>query len=100
MAVSTTSFTASKLEVPLPKASPSSRASSPASQLPIRLQPIRIRKTLIQRGVRCEVAASDALVQTDKLSALEQLKTSAADSNSPRFSFLHFLFVNVCFLDL
>ncbi|KAG6648644.1 hypothetical protein I3843_07G158300 [Carya illinoinensis] len=79
MAVSTTSFAAAKLEAPLLKASPSSRASSPASQLPILLKPIRSRKTLIQRGVRCEVAASDALVQTEKLSALEQLKASAAD---------------------
>ncbi|GMY17486.1 glutamyl-tRNA reductase 1, chloroplastic-like [Fagus crenata] len=84
MAVST-SFAGAKLEALFLKSS-SSRAS-PSSQLPsIFGKPIRSRKSLIQRGavvplrpVRCEVAASDVSIQTDKLSALEQLKASAAD---------------------
>ncbi|KAG6644504.1 hypothetical protein CIPAW_08G058300 [Carya illinoinensis] len=78
MAFSTTSFAGAKLEAPFLKSALSSRAS-PSSKFPILWKPIRSRKTLIQRGVRCEVAASDAFVRTDKLSALEQLKTSAAD---------------------
>ena len=91
MAVST-SFAGAKLEALFLKSS-SSRAS-PSSQLPsIFGKPIRSRKSLIQRGavvplrpVRCEVAASDVSIQTDKLSALEQLKASAADSNASHLS--------------
>ncbi|XP_075640959.1 glutamyl-tRNA reductase 1, chloroplastic [Castanea sativa] len=82
MAVST-SFAGAKLEALFLKSSSSSSSSraSLSSQVPqISGKPIRSRKTLIQRGaVRCEVAASDVSLQTDKLSALEQLKTSAAD---------------------
>ncbi|KAL4604412.1 hypothetical protein ACB092_10G191800 [Castanea dentata] len=82
MAVST-SFAGAKLEALFLKSSSSSSSSraSLSSQVPqISGKPIRSRKTLIQRGaVRCEVAASDVSLQTDKLSALEQLKTSAVD---------------------
>ncbi|KAM4087271.1 hypothetical protein ACJW30_10G165600 [Castanea mollissima] len=82
MAVST-SFAGAKLEALFLKSSSSSSSSraSLSSQAPqISGKPIRSRKTLIQRGaVRCEVAASDVSLQTDKLSALEQLKTSAVD---------------------
>jgi hypothetical protein len=90
MAVSTTSFSGAKLEAPFLKSSPASSWASPSSQLPILRKLIRGRKPLIQRGVRCEVAASDALVQTNKLSALEQLKASAADRNSLHFFFSFF----------
>lgn len=82
MAVST-SFAGAKLEAMFLKSSSSSSSSraSLSSQVPqISGKPIRNRKTLIRRGaVRCEVAASDVSLQTDKLSALEMLKTSAAD---------------------
>ncbi|KAK7842201.1 glutamyl-tRNA reductase 1, chloroplastic [Quercus suber] len=83
MAVST-SFAGAKLEALFLKSSSSSSSSraSLSSQAPPQIsgKPIRSRKTLIRRGaVRCEVAASDVSLQTDKLSALEQLKTSAAD---------------------
>lgn len=82
MAVST-SFAGAKLEAMFLKSSSSSSSSraSLSSQVPqISGKPIRNRKTLIRRGaVRCEVAASDVSLQTDKLSALELLKTSAAD---------------------
>ncbi|EXC01154.1 Glutamyl-tRNA reductase 1 [Morus notabilis] len=86
MAVST-SFAGAKLEALLLNTASSSRvssASSSSSQLSSFCKPIRSRRVLIQRGVRCEVASSDASLQTDKLassniSALEQLKTSAAD---------------------
>ena len=85
MAVST-SFAGAKLEAMFLKSSSSSSSSraSLSSQVPqISGKPIRSRKTLIRRGaVRCEVAASDVSLQTDKLSALELLKTSAADSNA------------------
>lgn len=79
------SFTGAKLETPLFLNSVSSSRSS--SQYRIFCKPARIRQSLIQRGAslnsRCEVA-SDALVDTDStrsssVSALEQLKTSAAD---------------------
>ncbi|KAA8528402.1 hypothetical protein F0562_035757 [Nyssa sinensis] len=90
MAVSS-AFAGTKLETLLLG---NSAASSP-SQIRIFCKPTRSRRNLIQRGwgyfnpaIRCE-AASDVLVQTtDKvefkaasssLSALEQLKTSAAD---------------------
>lgn len=76
--------------------SPSLRAhwsSSPQMQVVCRLARNNCTRILVQRGgVRCEVAAStDSLVETDSnidpakassLSALEQLKTSAADSKS------------------
>lgn len=79
------SFTGAKLETPLFLNSVSSSRSS--SQYRIFCKPARTRQSLIQRGAslnsRCEVA-SDALVDTDSarsssVSALEQLKTSAAD---------------------
>ncbi|XP_034676510.1 glutamyl-tRNA reductase 1, chloroplastic-like [Vitis riparia] len=88
MAVSSSlaaSFTGAKLETPLFLNLVSSSRSS--SQYRIFCKPARIRQSLIQRGAslnsRCEVA-SDALVDTDStrsssVSALEQLKTSAAD---------------------
>lgn len=86
MAVST-SFAGAKLEALLLKASSSSAATtsstsraSTASYFP---RPIWSRRSSsIQRGVRCEVAASDVAVQggSSNISALEQLKTSAADS--------------------
>lgn len=91
MAFSTTSFAGAKLEAPFLKSSPSSRAT-PSAQLLIIGKPIRCRKGPVQRGVRCEVASSDALVQTDKLSALEQLKNSAADSNAPQKNPSFFIF--------
>lgn len=79
------SFTGAKLETPPFLNSVSSSRSS--SQYRIFCKPARTRRSLIQRGAslnsRCEVA-SDALVDTDStrsssVSALEQLKTSAAD---------------------
>lgn len=79
------SFTGAKLETPLFLNLVSSSRSS--SQYRIFCKPARTRQSLIQRGAslnsRCEVA-SDALVDTDStrsssVSALEQLKTSAAD---------------------
>ncbi|CBI19316.3 unnamed protein product, partial [Vitis vinifera] len=88
MAVSSSlaaSFTGAKLETPPFLNSVSSSRSS--SQYRIFCKPARTRRSLIQRGAslnsRCEVA-SDALVDTDStrsssVSALEQLKTSAAD---------------------
>ncbi|KAJ1376220.1 Tetrapyrrole biosynthesis, glutamyl-tRNA reductase [Sesbania bispinosa] len=78
MAVSTT-FSGAKLEALLLKCSSSSRGSSSS---PTHLSVIgKPRKTLI----RCDAQASDVLVKSDgpsnasSLSALEQLKTSAAD---------------------
>lgn len=94
MAVST-SFAGAKLEALLLKSSSSaattsSRASNGSCSLSGSLRPVRSRRAAIQRGVRCEVAASDAAVQTGQsvsnISALEQLKTSAADST---FLFSH-----------
>ncbi|CAN4122436.1 unnamed protein product [Withania somnifera] len=54
---------------------------------PGRIRRLRIQKGLLNTGIRCEVAASDVLDQSSgnvtssssSLSALEQLKTSAAD---------------------
>ena len=102
MAVSSSlaaSFTGAKLETPPFLNSVSSSRSS--SQYRIFCKPARTRRSLIQRGAslnsRCEVA-SDALVDTDStrsssVSALEQLKTSAADSEfSFPFSFLFLYF--------
>ena len=93
------SFTGAKLETPPFLNSVSSSRSS--SQYRIFCKPARTRRSLIQRGAslnsRCEVA-SDALVDTDStrsssVSALEQLKTSAADSEfSFPFSFLFLYF--------
>ena len=94
MAVST-SFAGAKLEVLLlksssaasPSPSSSSRVSN-SSQLSSFCKPIRSRRVGVQRGVRCDVtASSDVSFQTDQnakpnVSALEQLKTSAADSSS------------------
>lgn len=91
MAVST-SFAGAKLEALLLKSSSanattsSSRAVASSTSF---YKPIRTRRALFQRGVRCEVASSDVSVQNDQagagasnVSALEQLKTSAADSMS------------------
>ncbi|XP_061351480.1 glutamyl-tRNA reductase 1, chloroplastic-like [Gastrolobium bilobum] len=87
MAVSTT-FSGSKLEALLLKCSSSSSASSSrASSTATHLSVVgKNRRTLIHRGViRCGAEASDVLIKTDDtsnastLSALEQLKTSAAD---------------------
>ncbi|XP_022132133.1 glutamyl-tRNA reductase 1, chloroplastic [Momordica charantia] len=93
MAVST-SFSGAKLEALLLKSAATSRGSS-SSQLPVFCNSIRSRRVQFHRTgfpsftpVRCEVASSsDVLVQNDEidratasnLSALEQLKTSAAD---------------------
>ncbi|XP_068313627.1 glutamyl-tRNA reductase 1, chloroplastic-like [Pyrus communis] len=88
MAVST-SFAGAKLEALLSlsssaAATTSSRAST-GSSLVGSVRPIRTRRLQIQRGVRCEVAASSdasaAVVQSvaSNVSALEQLKTSASD---------------------
>ncbi|KAM1014330.1 hypothetical protein ACFX2C_044328 [Malus domestica] len=88
MAMST-SFAGAKLEALLSlssssAATTSSRAST-GSSLVGSVRPIRTRRLQIQRGVRCEVAASSdastAVVQSvaSNVSALEQLKTSASD---------------------
>lgn len=90
MAVPTT-FSGAKLEALLLKSASSSssasssRASS-ASHFSLFSKPIKNRRTLIQkRVIRCE-ADSDVVFKTDEpsignaMSALEQLKTSAADS--------------------
>lgn len=71
---------------PLPSSSSSTRVSS-SSQFSSFGKPIRSRKVGVQRGVRCEVNASDVSVRADQnavsnVSALEQLKTSAAESSS------------------
>ena len=92
MAIST-SFSGAKLEALLLKSSSSSSGSSSrastASHLSVIGKPSKNRRNLIQRGViRCETASSDVVVKTDDpgnasgISALEQLKTSAADSKS------------------
>lgn len=106
MAVSTT-FSGAKLEALLLKsaATSSSTRGSSSSQLPVLCKSIRSKRFQFLRSgfsslghVRCEVASSDVLVQNDEidqaksssnLSALEQLKTSAADSMY--FPFLCFL---------
>lgn len=96
MAVSS-GFTGAKLEnllllcngSPSPSATRASLFLSPQIGLPR-------RRSLAQRSVgvgfnrvvRCEVAASDVVsespkIDTSNISALEQLKTSAADSESP-----------------
>lgn len=88
MAVST-SFSGAKLEALLLKSSsPASRASA-AARLSDFGKPGAIKKTLIQRGIiRCEAAVPEVLIKADdpsngnSVSALEQLKTSAADSKS------------------
>ncbi|XP_009603349.1 glutamyl-tRNA reductase 1, chloroplastic-like [Nicotiana tomentosiformis] len=81
-----TAFSGAKLE------SLSSSATSPAPiglfSHPGRVRRLPIQKGLFNLGIRCEVAASDVLSQSQNsenvtssssLSALEQLKTSAAD---------------------
>ncbi|KAF4353533.1 hypothetical protein CsatB_008623 [Cannabis sativa] len=90
MAVST-SFAGAKLEALLFKSSSAntttstSRVAPSSSPLSSFCKPIRARRALIQRGVvRCDVSASETSVQTNEpggsnISALEQLKTSAAD---------------------
>ena len=105
MAVSS-AFAGAKLETLLAGAS---ATSSPAvalspSQIRVLCKPTRTKRALIHRtgpNIRCEVA-SDVLVQSDpntdsrsssSLSALEQLKTSAADRTSTFFSHIY----NVCF---
>ena len=85
MAVSTT-FSGAKLEALLLKCS-SSSSSPPPSRSSFTTFPGQNRRTLIQRGViRCDAQPSDASSvapnNATALSALEQLKTSAADSNS------------------
>lgn len=107
MAVST-SFSGAKLEALLLKsaATSSTTRGSSNSQLPLVCKSIRSRRIQFQRSgfsslspVKSELASSDVLVQNDEidqpksssLSALEQLKTSAADSMF--FPFLHFLFL-------
>ncbi|KAE9587077.1 hypothetical protein Lal_00004597 [Lupinus albus] len=86
MAVSTT-FSGAKLDTLLPKCSSFSRSSSNSTHLSVFG---KNRKTFIHRGViRCNgsnSASSDVIVKIDgdssnaiTLSALEQLKTSAAD---------------------
>lgn len=86
-----TNFPGAKLEVLLLKSSSSSSASlsrvSTATHLSVFGKTIKNRRTLLQRRViSCEAAASDVFVKTDdptngnSVSALEQLKTSAADS--------------------
>ncbi|XP_054799127.1 glutamyl-tRNA reductase 1, chloroplastic-like [Prosopis cineraria] len=85
MAVST-SFSGAKLEALLLKSSsPASRASA-APRLSDFGKPGAIKRTLIQRGIiRCEAAVPEVLIKADEpsngnsVSALEQLKTSAAD---------------------
>ncbi|XP_027354564.1 glutamyl-tRNA reductase 1, chloroplastic-like isoform X1 [Abrus precatorius] len=82
MAVSTT-LSGAKLEAVLlqcSSCSSSSRASFPATHLSV----LRTnRRTLFQKGaIRCDVQSSDEILKRDgsnTLSALEQLKTSAAD---------------------
>nr|KJB58775.1 hypothetical protein B456_009G225900 [Gossypium raimondii] len=94
MAISST-FSGAKLERLLinscssPSASSLRACSLSHQQMKAFSKPNRGRKALAQRtgGVRCEVAQSDAINEGDKmdpskasaLSALEQLKTSAAD---------------------
>ncbi|KAJ7965849.1 Glutamyl-tRNA reductase family protein [Quillaja saponaria] len=91
MAVST-SFAGAKLEALLLKSSSSSSSASTskaslATQLSVFGIPIRNTRSLIQRGsFRCEAASGpDVVVKSDNpsnaatISALEQLKTSAAD---------------------
>ncbi|MCD9561207.1 GTP-binding protein gtr1 [Datura stramonium] len=83
-----TAFSGAKLE----SLSSSAAATSPASIglfcNPGRVRRLPIQKGLFNSGIRCEVAASDVLDQSQSsgnvtssssLSALEQLKTSAAD---------------------
>lgn len=83
-----TAFSGAKLE----SLSSSAAATSPASIglfcNPGRVRRLSIQKGLFNSGIRCEVAASDVLDQSQSsanvtssssLSALEQLKTSAAD---------------------
>ncbi|KAG5048631.1 hypothetical protein AAZX31_04G087000 [Glycine max] len=82
MAVSTT-FSGAKLEALLLKCS-SSSSSPPPSRSSFTTFPGQNRRTLIQRGViRCDAQPSDASSvapnNATALSALEQLKTSAAD---------------------
>lgn len=92
MAVST-SFSGAKLEALLLKSSSSASASSSrlsnVANLSVFGKPGNIKRTLMQRGViRCEAAPPEVLIKTDdpsngnNVSALEQLKTSAADSKS------------------
>lgn len=104
MAVSSSlaaSFSTAKLETPLFLNSVSSSRSS--SQYRIFCKPARSRRYLSQRRAyfipRCEVA-SDALVEADSarsssVSALEQLKTSAADSWFSFFLLFFFLVKSV-----
>ncbi|XVE60652.1 hypothetical protein DITRI_Ditri05aG0145400 [Diplodiscus trichospermus] len=94
MAVSST-FSGAKLESLLVNSGSSSSASSLRAYFPCQQQmkafskPNRGRKSVVQRsgGVRCDVAKADAALEgqnidpskASALSALEQLKTSAAD---------------------
>ncbi|KAI9106639.1 hypothetical protein K1719_022167 [Acacia pycnantha] len=85
MAVST-SFSGAKLEALLLKSSSPASWASAAARLSDFGKPVTIKKTLIQRGIiRCEAAVPEVLIKADdpsngnSVSALEQLKTSAAD---------------------
>ncbi|OMO50850.1 Tetrapyrrole biosynthesis, glutamyl-tRNA reductase [Corchorus capsularis] len=93
MAVSST-FSGAKLESLLVNSCSSSSASSLRAYFPCQQQMKALskpnnrgRKNMVQKSVRCEVAQSDAALEGEKmdpakasaLSALEQLKTSAAD---------------------
>ena len=100
MAVSS-AFTGAKFET-LIRSRASADGSTPTAAAHIRVlcKPIRTRRASIRRGgptVRCEVG-SDVLVQINtassspSLSALEQLKTSAADST---LKFLHYTYAFV-----
>lgn len=106
-----TAFSGAKLE------SLSSSATSPAPiglfSHPGRVRRLPIQKGLFNLGIRCVVAASDVLSQSQNsenvtssssLSALEQLKTSAADSMyfiCPKFvSFIHFDMIYFANLEL
>lgn len=93
-----TTFSGAKLEALLLNCSSSSRSSSSTvTQLSVLGKP---RTSLIQKGiVRCDAQSSEVLVKSDglssnatTLSALEQLKTSAADSKSMLICFLPWVF--------
>lgn len=84
-----TAFSGPKLESLSSSAAVSSPASIGLFCNPGRVRRLPIQKGLFNSGIRCEVAASDVLDQSQSsgnvtssssLTALEQLKTSAADS--------------------
>lgn len=107
MAISST-FSAAKLDSSLMNYSSSSSASFSGAYFPYQQQmkvfprPNRGNKGMVSRngGVRCEAAESNAALELQKidpskasaLSALQQLKTSAADSTFI-FNFCYSVFV-------